>query len=158
MSTAPDLAVWQGIEADYPPRLRRDYPDLLAMAKSMLASRRERFPDLIAAGRIEADEAARQIALFEQIVADWRWICTGEGEPAPHHTIDDRREALDASLSTIANVARRRRGFDGTLAHQAECVIAMRWHLDPERERITRHWAALTHQMRREAREAASHA
>ncbi len=155
---SPAYRVWQGIEADHPPRLRRDYPELLAMAQSMLDSRRNRFPDLIAQGRIEPDEAERQIAIFEQIVADWRWLCTGEGEHASYLTLHDRRTALDASLATIADLARRRRRFDCQLAHQAECVIAMRWHLEPERAPATRFWAALTHEMRREAREAASHA
>lgn len=156
--SAPAVRVWQGIEADYPPRLRREYPELLAMAQSMLESRRNRFPELIAQGRIEPGEAERQIATFEQIAADWRWICTGEGEPASYLTLHERRDALDASLATIASLARRRRRFDDQLAEQAECVIAMRWHLEPEQEPITRFWAALTHDMRREAREAASDA
>lgn len=152
-----DRRVWQGIEADHPPHLRRDYAELRDMARSMLESRRSRFPEQIAQGRLDAAEAERQIAIFEEIAADWHWICTGEGEPAPLHSIEDRRDALDASLATIASVARRRRGFDDKLAHQAECVIALRWHLEPERAPITRFYALLTHEARRDAREAAAH-
>jgi len=142
--------VWQGIEAEDPPCLRHDFPELLAMAERMLASREKRFPAMIAAGQIAPDVAARQLELFRQIAADWRWICTGEGDIAPVATIAARREALDDSLRTIAAVARERGGFDAELEQQAHLVIAMRWHLEPER--LTHVNARLTHALRAKAR------
>lgn len=142
---------WQGIEADHPPCLATDYPALLAMAQAMLETRRKRFPRLVAQGSMAADEAAAQIGTFEAIAADWRWIADGEGAPAPHASIWDRRDALDASIATIAGLAREQGGFDTALAHQAQCVIALRWHLEPPVNQRTHHLARLTHEMRRQA-------
>lgn len=143
--------IWQGIEAQDPPYLRNDYRDLLAMAEQLRDTRREKFPALIAAGKIAADEAARQLAVFDDIAADWHWICTGEGEPAPYISIHDRRDALDTSIATIAGIAARRGGFDDELEHQAQCLIALRWHLEPPRGLGTHHLARLTHDCRRDA-------
>lgn len=148
---SPTKRTWQGIEADHPPCLATDYPALLAMAQAMLDTRRKRFPRLVAQGSMAADEAAAQIATFEAIVADWRWIADGEGAQAPHASIWDRRDALDASIATIAGLAREQGGFDTALAHQAHCVIALRWHLEPQVNLRTHHLARLTHQLRREA-------
>lgn len=148
-NAAPGRRVWQKIEADDPPTRRDDYPDLLAMAEAMLDSRRRRFPKMVERGQLDSAEAAAQLALFEQIAADWRWIVTGEGDHAPHETLPERRAALDDSLCTIAEIAREQRGFSTDLADQAECVIAMRWHLEPGRQ--TLRIAALTHAWRRDA-------
>jgi len=139
-------SVWQGIASEHPPCLRLDYPELLEMAEALVESRRKRFPDLVRRHELSAPEAARQLALFEEIAADWRWICTGEGEPAAYATIEARREALDESLRTVAGIARGQGGFDAKLEHQAHCLIALRWHLEPER--MTHALARLTHQCR----------
>lgn len=157
--SAPATRIWQGIEAEDPPCLRRDYPELRAMADKLYESRRASFPALVDDGQLTADEAARQLALFEQIAAHWRWIITGQGEPAPHATLYDRTDALDESLRTIAGIARERGDFDTELAHQAHCVIALRWHHEHAPEACTRALARLTHQCRRDAalkRDAAS--
>lgn len=138
--------IWNGIESDDPPPRRHDHAALAACAQAMLDSRRDRFPRMIEAGAIDAAEAARQIAAFEGIVLDWRWICTGEGTPAPESTLPARRAALDQSIHTIADIARER-GFTDALADQADLVIALRWHLDPGRQ--THACAEMTRAMRR---------
>lgn len=138
--------IWCGIESDDPPPRRHDHAALAACAQAMLETRRERFPRMIAAGTIDEAEAARQIAAFEGVVLDWRWICTGEGTPAPEATLPARREALDRSIRTIADIARER-GFSDALQEQADLVIALRWHLDPGRQ--THACAALTRDLRR---------
>jgi hypothetical protein len=150
------LRIWQGIESPEPPNLRHEYPDLLAMASAMLASRQARFPRLVQAGQMAADDAQQQLATFTEIEADWRWICHGIGTPPPHATIDARRDALDASIATIAGIAAQRGGFDPALEHQAHCVIAMRWRLEPGVELATRVTAQLTHEMRAAAKAARS--
>jgi len=142
--------VWQGIETFEPPFGLYDYAGLLAMAERMVASREKRFPALVAAGKMSADDAEADLATFRSIAADWHWICTGEGEPAPLGSLYLRRAALDASLRTIADIARDDGGFSDELATQAECVIAMRWHLEPGRR--THALAALTHQIRADSR------
>lgn len=138
--------VWQGIESDDPPPARHDYAQLLATAEQMLAAREKRFPALVTAGRIKPQAAELELSIFRAIVADWRWICTGEGEPAPIATLDLRRSALDRSITTIAEIACDEGGFSNELAAQADCVIAMRWHLEPGRR--THALAQLTHTVR----------
>ena len=123
--------IWQGIESPEPPALVNEYADLLAMAETMLANRVNAFPDRIASGDIEQGEAERQILLFEELASEWRWIVTGDGMPGWSGNRPARREALDESLRTIAGIARQRGGFSGPLLHQAECVIALRWHAEP---------------------------
>ena len=89
--TAPAFRDWFGIRAEDPPVRRHDFADLLRMAESMLSTRRQRFPGMIAAGELEPDAAGRQ----------------------------------------------------------AECVIALRWHLEPGRDQIA--LAGLTHRLRTDA-------
>jgi hypothetical protein len=133
---AMGLRIWQGIETFDPPSRAHDHADLLAMAERMLAVREKRFPALVAAGKMSAEDATAEIGTFRLIVADWRFICTGEGEPAPLGSLLQRRDALDASLRTIAEIAREEGTFTAALADQAECVIALRWHLEPGRRTV----------------------
>lgn len=142
--------IWEGIESPEPPALLNDYADLLAMAEAMLANRRRAFPDRIASGDIEPGEAERQILLFEELALEWRWIVTGEGMPGWSGHLSARRAALDESLATIAGIARQRGGFSDQLAHQAHCVVALRWHAERGNRVLT--LAARTHRMRRDAR------
>jgi hypothetical protein len=125
--------IWNGIESPEPPALVNEYRDLLEMAETMLANRRKTFPDLIASGEIDAGEAERQLLLFEELAGEWQWIVTGEGMPGWSGNLPARRAALDASLVTIANIARQRGGFSTSLEHQAHCVIALRWHAQDRR-------------------------
>jgi hypothetical protein len=133
-----------------PPAAIRDYPALLAMAESMLATRRERLPKAVTAGEMTEAEAARELLIFEDLVADWRFICTGDGEPAGFGSEQARREALDAAVVRIAAFAADHGGFSEQLHQQAERVIALRWHLDPGRRTVA--MARLTHQLRADAR------
>lgn len=141
---------WQGIEASEPPLMARDYPQLLAMAESMLLARRDGFPDRVARGNMTGEAAAEEIAVFEAIVADWTFIVTGEGEPASLMTLCPRRDALDESLSKLAAIAREQGGFSSDLEAKTQAVIALRWHLEPRRETVA--LARLTHRLRGDAR------
>ncbi|GAB7553149.1 hypothetical protein NRB_26550 [Novosphingobium sp. 11B] len=143
------VGIWRALTVDSStPWAAGDYPDLLAMAESMLASRQKRFPELVKAGKLDQAQADAALAIYAAILADWQWIVTGEGERAHLSTLEARKAALDTSLDTIAEIAGERRGFTRELALQAQHVIAMRWHLEPERE--THFFAALTHQIRAE--------
>lgn len=149
--TAPAFRDWFGIRAEDPPEKRFDFGDLLRMAQSMLSTRRQRFPELVAEGSLDADAAAAEIAAFEDLVADWTFIASAgvEGEPASPLSVWRRRQLLDVSIQTIADLAREKGGFSKTLGRQAECVIALRWHLEPGRDAIA--LARLTHQLRSDA-------
>lgn len=151
MTGASNSRDWFGVRADDPPEKRHDFGDLLFMAEAMLSTRRERFPAKIAAGEISPDDAAHEIAACEDLVADWRFIASAgaEGAPASSLSLWRRRQLLDASLQTIADLARRQGRFSETLGRQAECVIALRWHLEPGRDQIA--LARLTHQLRTDA-------
>lgn len=140
--------VWGRIETDDPPQGIYDYADLRAIADRLLATREKRFPALVAAGKLDAVEAQAELATFRMIAADWRWICTGEGQPAPVATLGLRRAALDRSLGTIAEIACDEGCFSDDLAAQADRVIAMRWHLEPGSR--THALSAVTHEIRRE--------
>lgn len=153
MTRDPDMArrVWEGIEADDPPEMRYDFADLKAMAQRMLEARRKGFPALVAAGEKSEADARAEIAIFEDLVADWTFIASAgaEGQPASAVTIPARRRALDASIATIAGIAGQQGGFSKTLGAQAEAVIALRWHLEPGRDPVA--LARLTHQLRADA-------
>ncbi|HQS69256.1 MAG: hypothetical protein B7Y36_18300 [Novosphingobium sp. 28-62-57] len=151
---AMGLRIWQGIETFDPPNRVHDHADLLAMAERMLAVREKRFPALVTAGKMSADQTEAELATFRAIVADWRFICTGEGEAAPLGSLMQRADALDASLRTIADIARDEGGFSDALADQAECVIALRWHLEPGRR--TAALAQLSREIRAKSRSANS--
>jgi hypothetical protein len=138
--TAPALVrveeprrVWHGIESPEPPVAAADYAAIRAMAERMLEARRKRFPQMIAAGRMSAEDATAQIAVFEALAAEWRWMETGEGAPADYALLPAITAALDASIATIAEIAMEDGGLSVELAAQAEWVIAMAWHLEPGR-------------------------
>ncbi len=133
-----------------PPPASRDLEDLRRMAETMLASRKESFPKRVAAGELAADQAAREIRAFSDLVRDWEFICDGEGQPASHASEQDRREALDQAIDRIAAYAAEHGGFSDQLEDQAHRVIALRWHLEPGRRTIA--LARLTHELRAEAR------
>ena len=142
------------IRAPEPPEARHDHLELLDMAQTMLAARQARFPALVDGADMTADEATSQLRLFEDLVADWQFIANGVGEPGSYLTLRDRRAALDESILTIADIARKRGGFDDTLADQAQRVIALRWHLEPGRPTIA--LARLSRELQAEARQVAA--
>lgn len=133
-----------------PPPAWKDFGDLLRMAESMLAARRESFPQRIAAGKLCPDEAARELRAFEDLVRDWEFICDGEGQPADTGSEQVRRDALDQAIVRIAAYAAQHGGFSDQLEDQAHRVIALRWHCEPGRRTIA--MARLTHELRAEAR------
>lgn len=133
-----------------PPPASRDFGDLRRMAETMLTARRESFPKRVAAGELSAEQAARELRAFGDLVRDWEFICDGEGQPADPASEQDRREALDQAIDRIAAYAAEHGGFSDQLEDQAQRVIALRWHLEPGRRTVA--MARLTHELRAEAR------
>lgn len=124
---------WQGLICPEPPASINDLEDIQAQAAAMLAQRQKAFPVMVHNGKISATEAQRQLAIWQMIADEWHWIVTGEGEPAPPHTVIERREALDESLKTLDQIHQERGGFDEAMNDMAHLVIAMRWHIDADR-------------------------
>lgn len=148
------VRVWGRIEAADPPVRRHNFDQLLKMARRMLATRQDRFPALVASGEMSAADAAFEIAVFEDLVADWAFIesCGSQAEPSPTTSLSSRRAFLAQSIDTIAAIAAEAGGFSKSLHAQAECVIALAWHAEPGRDQVG--LARLTHQLRADARAA----
>ena len=146
---------WHGIECDDPPEMRHAHDELCEMAGLMLSSREKRFPQMVTENAIGNEAADRQLAVFRGLAAHWIWIATGTGEPASHALIASAAEALDESLRTLAVIADRRGGFDVDLAHQAACVVALRWHADWRRDVRLRALTTASFQLRQAARKKA---
>jgi hypothetical protein len=124
---------WNGVIAMDPPDMRGRSGPLIAMVETMLASRQRNYPAMIEQGTLDPDDAAAEIAAIESILADCRFIWLGEGSPASMIDLPARQQALDRSLATLAGLADRFGHFTPERAHQAECVVALRWHFETDR-------------------------
>lgn len=101
---------------------------LLAQAEKSLASRQEHYPAWIKRGQITQADADRDIRAWELLVAEWRWIVTGEGAPPPADTLADRRAAVALSQHRIeAELSRGNRTHE--MYRQAHLANALEWHL-----------------------------
>lgn len=150
IGAASQTRIWQGIECEDPPAMCHDFDQLLQMADEMLQSRRDRFPGEVAGGKLTAEEAQRELTAFEQLVANWRFIATLQGEPAGNAADHVLRDALDEAIARIAAFAGERGGFSEALGAKAQAVIALRWHLEPGRDQVA--LARLTQMARADAR------
>ena len=105
-----------------------DHAALLEQCQQSLDSRVKSYPAMIANRKIDRDDAEADITAWQQLVAEWTWICTGTGAPPPSYTIADRIMAVDLSLQRISQ--RFDQGAQGhDLYRQAHLVQALRWHL-----------------------------
>lgn len=129
-----------------------DYPALLEQAEAALDRRRDAYPGMVASGQIDQQAATADIAAWEWISAEWRWIITGEGEAPPSWTLFDRIAALDLALDRVGQ-QRSRKPRDKDLERQQALILAMRWHLSRLQgwTPLVHTLAALTHQLRARA-------
>jgi hypothetical protein len=110
------------------PLMVHDWPELLAQCRVALSRRQEAYPALIAAGRMTADQAGRDIAGWEALLAEWTWIVTAEGAPPPSHTLKSRIDAVElAQLRVKQEMDRGNRGHE--ICRQSHLLQALRWHL-----------------------------
>lgn len=133
-----------------PPVCWSDYPALFEMAETLLQARRDQFPKEISAGKITQEAANLELSAFENLVQTWRFICSGQGQPADHGADHILRNSLDESLTRIAAHVAQHGGFNPRLTDQAHSIIALRWHLEPGRQTIE--MARLTHSIREDIR------
>lgn len=106
-----------------------DYEALLEQAKGALARRREGYPKLVERGSMDKAQADEDIAAWELIEAEWRWIVDGSGELPPASSLDQRLAAIDLALERIGTELRRgNRQHD--MFRQSHLLQAMRWHLE----------------------------
>ena len=79
-----------------------DYEALLGHASTALARRREGYPKLVERGSMDKAQADEDIAAWELIEAEWRWIVHGSGELPPASSLDQRLAAIDLATGAIA--------------------------------------------------------
>lgn len=131
---------------------RHAWPDMASEAARQYWLRHDQYPGMIAAGQISEDDAAADIAVWQQIAQDWDWIATGKGTPASPDSLPARRAALDEALDRIIEQI----GFRDTKQARARGAIlaAMRWWAEVEGEgeplKHARFLASVGHQWRAE--------
>lgn len=141
---------WRGPEGQPAPGMAYEYEALLEQAETALARRQEAYPAMIARGQITAEDAEADIAAWQLLAAEWRWICDGTGELPHPSTLPARIAAVDLAMERAgAQLARGGRSDD--LMRQVALITAMRWQLDRLRDGApaVHHFADLTRRVRR---------
>lgn len=110
------------------PLWAHEWQALLDQCCTALDRRRAAYPEMIKRRLISADEAARDIAAWEALAAEWLWICVGKGAPPPLHTHADRIAAIELAMTRVRQeLARSAR--TSALYRQAHIIQALHWHL-----------------------------
>lgn len=131
-----------------------DYDALLEQSEGALQRRREGYPKLVERGSMTQAEADEDIAAWELIEAEWRWIVDGSGQLPAAETLDQRLGAIDVALDRVgAELRRGNRQHD--MFRQSHLLQAMRWHLERLKDGVpaVHHFARLTREIRAEMAE-----
>ena len=142
---------WREPEGPRAPCMVHEHEALLEQAETARARRREAYPAMIARGQITAEAAEADIAAWELLAAEWRWICDGTGDLPHPLTLPARIAAVDLAMERVsAELARGRRSAD--VIRQLHLVEALRWHLATLKfdAPAVHFWAGLTRQLRAE--------
>lgn len=138
----------EGPEND-PPLFRFDYHELREQCRAAVARREKSYPELVAAGRMDAEEADRDLAAWRELAAEWHWIITGEGTLPSRETKPARIAAVDLAADRLEAEMARGRTSEFNL-YQYYLLEALHWHLQPGRQ--THFLAELTRTLRAEQR------
>lgn len=146
---APGFRLIPGAQQPADPDLLFDHAAIRAAADAALDRRRKAYPALVEKQAMTASEAAEDIAAWQALADEWRWICTGEGEAPSSLTLFDRIEAADRALSRTAS-ALTNAPRDEALRLQQGLYHALRWHLSLHfrGEQRSHFIARLNHQLR----------
>jgi hypothetical protein len=136
------------IEDDLP-IFRHDHDQLLEQCVRAVARREELYPSLVAAGRMDDVLAEVDLGGWRALVAEWRWIITGEGQRPTLDTLADRVAAVELATERLDGELARGRCSQANL-YQRHLLEALAWHLRPERR--THFYAELTRTMRADLR------
>lgn len=142
-----------GLPEEHPefglPLFRHEYEQLHAQCERAVARREKSYPDLVAAGRLEAQDADRDLAAWRELAAEWLWICTGTGELPSDATLANRIAAVELAADRLEAELERGRRTEANL-YQHHLLEALHWHLRPGRQ--TRFYADLNRTLRAEMR------
>lgn len=144
------IALFGDVEAhDHPPALAFEYEALRAQCRDALARRKATYPELVRKNQIDADLARRDIAAWQQLLAEWHWVITGDGDLPEPATLPERVAAVDLAARRIRDQIARSGGNDD-LWRQQSAVAALAWHLARLRHGIptVHHLADLTRRLR----------
>lgn len=157
-ATDDDLVIYRslGFVDDWPrrnvPDFADDHPALLAQCRAALARREKAYPAMIGKGEVTPALAEADIAGWTDLVQEWHWIETGEGQPPHPLTMRRRLNALALALERIeAELPRAGSAQRADLEHQQALNNALRWHLQrPLHGAPAIHfWAGCNHELRR---------
>ena len=123
MAASPDY-----VPHEEAPLYAHDWATLLAHCRTALQRRRDAYPKMIERRLIDTDVATRDIAAWEMLVSEWRWIVSGQGKAPPRETINERIAAVDLAMIRLRHeLDNGRRNHD--LYRQAHLIQALNWHL-----------------------------
>jgi hypothetical protein len=156
-----DLVIYRslGFVDDWPrrdvPDFADDHPALLAQCRAALARREAAYPAMVVKGEVTEAQAKADLAGWRDLVREWHWIETGEGQPPHPVTMSRRLAALDLAQTRIeAELPRAGSAQRADLEYQQALTQALRWHLQrPLYGAPAIHfWAGCNHQLRQRAR------
>lgn len=121
------------------------YPGILAdrqlLAQESAAAwerRKQAFPQEVAADRMTPEQAQAELRAWAAIAKDWRWIHSGEGQPASAISLNARLEVLEAATLLIRQQMDSRT-IDADTEEQYAAIIALRYWAEEE-EKDVRLW------------------
>lgn len=128
---APPVVIAHGPDytpREEPPLYAHDWTTLLEQCQTALQRRRDAYPRMIERRLIEDAVATRDIAAWEMLVAEWRWIISGQGKSPAASTLNERLAAIDLAMIRVRKeIDHGRASHD--LYRQAHLIAALRWHL-----------------------------
>lgn len=145
-----ELRILPGCPQHLPvPHAVAEHLALAEQAQAALERRQQAYPPLVIGGKMTEADAQADIAAWQALAAEWRWIATGRGALPPCHTLFDRIEAVDRAIDRVAT-ALARAAHDEELQRQQALYLAMRWHLSRLRwgDPAIHFLASITHQLR----------
>ncbi|MGE4323645.1 MAG: hypothetical protein AB7E60_11525 [Sphingobium sp.] len=85
--------------------IRASFAQLLEETQAALDRRVNQYPALVAACRMTEQDAANEIRIWRAIVADWRWVVTGEGNWTA--AIEEKVAVLEESIRRYGSALRQ---------------------------------------------------
>lgn len=83
------------------------YTALANEAAAAVERREARYPALIKAGKIPADQAAQEIRVWRAIAADWHWVVTFDRREVDSATHAEKIAAIEESLRRTERALRK---------------------------------------------------
>jgi len=83
------------------------YAPLADEAAAAVERREQKYPALIDAGKISAEQAREEIRVWRSIAADWHWVVTLDRQKVEPATLDEKVAALEESCRRAERALRK---------------------------------------------------